>query len=61
MAGYTATRTLILLSSTSASQIEKKREVGMLRIIAIAAMLALAVPTLAVAQGNNQQHHPGRR
>jgi nickel/cobalt transporter regulator len=50
---------LILLSSTSASQIEKKRKVGMLRIIAIAAMLALAVPTLAVAQGNNQQHHPG--
>ncbi len=32
----------------------------MLRVIAIAAMFALAVPTLAVAQGNNQ-HHPAAR
>jgi hypothetical protein len=31
----------------------------MLRIVAIAAMLALAVPTLAAAQENNPQHHPG--
>jgi Nickel/cobalt transporter regulator len=30
----------------------------LLRIVAIAAMSALAVPTLAVAQGNNE-HHPG--
>ena len=30
----------------------------LLRMVAIAATLALAMPTLAVAQGNNQ-HHPG--
>ncbi len=30
----------------------------LIRMVAIAAMLALAMPTLAVAQGNNQ-HHPG--
>src|SRR5258708_6220029 len=30
----------------------------LLRMVAIAAMLALAMPTLAVAEGNNQ-HHPG--
>jgi hypothetical protein len=34
----------------------------MLRVIAMAAMLALTVPTLAVAQGNNENpHHPGAR
>jgi hypothetical protein len=31
----------------------------MLRLLAIAAMLALAVPVLAVAQEHHDEHHPG--
>ena len=42
------------------SVMEIVKEVRMLRTVAITAMIALAVPTLAMAQGH-EEHHPGAR
>jgi Ni/Co efflux regulator RcnB len=41
-------------------RLEPTKGVIMLRMLAIAATFALALPTLAMAQANNNQHHPAK-